>query len=261
MEPTISEFTVMFSIATVGMLVLAMSIVFFILFYQRKMLEAKLKQQQIEVEYQQKMLQAALESQENERKRLAADLHDSIGVMLSTIRLSLSTLVRIEGVPPQPVEQIKTMLDDTITSARRLSRDLLPATLERFGLSNALKELCGQHTLVPGMSIQFLEKGTPYEKSQTDQLMIFRVAQELINNSMKHAKPTSIQVEIDWGRNFELIVTDNGSGFLVEEARQSGKGLGLFNLENRARLLNAKLSFKQNQPTGTIAKLEIGSDQ
>src|SRR5690242_17267444 len=105
MEPTISEFTIMFSIATIGMLVLAMSIVFFVLFYQRKMLETKLKQQQIEVEYQQKMLHAALESQENERKRLAADLHDSIGVMLSTIRLSLSTVVRAEGVPSQPVEQ------------------------------------------------------------------------------------------------------------------------------------------------------------
>src|SRR5688572_960157 len=122
MEPTISEFTIIFSIATLGMILLAMAIVFFVLFYQRKMLEAKLKQQQLEAEQQQKMLQAALESQENERKRLAADLHDSIGVMLSTVRLSLGTLVRTEGIPSEPVEQIKTMLDDTITSVRRLSR-------------------------------------------------------------------------------------------------------------------------------------------
>src|SRR5687768_3777625 len=133
MEPTISEFTVMFSIATIGMLLLAMSIVFFVLFYQRKMLETKLKQQQMEVEYQQKMLQAALESQENERKRLAADLHDSIGAMLSTIRLKLGTFSRIEGILTNDIDQTKTMLDDTITSVRRLSRDLLPATLEKFG--------------------------------------------------------------------------------------------------------------------------------
>ncbi|HEU5291754.1 MAG TPA: ATP-binding protein [Cyclobacteriaceae bacterium] len=258
MQPTISEFTIIFSIATLGMVVLAMAIVFFVLFYQRKMLEAKIKQQKIEVEHQQKMLQAALESQENERKRLAADLHDSIGVMLSTIRLSLGTLVRNEGVPAQPVEQIKNMLDDTITSVRRLSRDLLPSTLARFGLSNALKELCGQHSL-SGISIQFSEKGTPRDKNQSDQLMIFRVAQELVNNAMKHAKPTSINVVLDWERNFELIVTDDGSGFQVEQVRQSGKGLGLFNLENRARLLNAQLSFSPNQPKGTIAKLEIVS--
>ena len=81
--------------------------------------------------------------------------------------------------------------------------------------------------------------------------------QELINNAMKHAKPTNIQVVLDWERNFELSVIDDGSGFSVEHARQSGKGLGLFNLENRTRLLNARLSFHSNQPKGTIAKLEI----
>ena len=261
MNSTISEFTLMFSIATIGMVVLAMAIVFFVLFYQRKMLEAKLKQQHLEVEYQQKMLQAELVSQENERKRLAADLHDSIGAMLSTVRLSLGTLVRTEGIPIEPVEQIKNMLDDTITSVRRISRDLLPSTLEKFGLSQAVKELCEEYTLVSGLPILFSEKGTPKEKQQTEQLMIFRVAQEFINNAMKHARPTAIHVVLDWERNFELCVMDDGSGFLVEHARQSGKGLGLFNLENRARLLNAQLSFHMNQPKGTIAKLEIVSTQ
>jgi len=173
------------------------------------------------------------------------------------VRLSLGTLVRTEGVPAQPVEQIKAMLDDTITSVRRISRDLLPSTLEKFGLSNAVKELCGQHALVSGIKIQFSEKGSPTEKTQSDQLMIFRVVQELINNAMKHAQPTSIDVVLDWEKNFELIVTDDGTGFVVEHARQSSKGLGLFNLENRARLLNGQLSFNPNQPKGTIAKLEV----
>jgi two-component system, NarL family, sensor kinase len=261
MEPTISEFTVMFSIATIGMLVLAMSIVFFVLFYQRKMLEAKLKEQRMEVEHQQKMLQAALESQENERKRLAADLHDGIGAMLSTIRLRLGTLARTEGVPTQDIDQTKTMLDDTITSVRRLSRDLLPSTLQKFGLSHAVKELCEQYTLVSGLSILFSEKGTPREKEPTDQLMIFRIVQELINNAMKHAQPTLILVSLDWQKNFELNVTDDGSGFLVEQVRQSGRGLGLFNMENRARLLNAQLAFSPNQPKGTVATLEIIADR
>lgn len=261
MEPTISEFTIMFSIATIGMLVLAMAIVFFVLFYQRRMLETKLKQQRMEVEYQQKMLYAALESQENERKRLAADLHDSIGAMLSTIRLSLGMLARTEGVPTENIDQTKIMLDDTIVSVRRLSRDLLPATLQRFGLSHAVKELCEQYTLVSGLPISFSEKGTAKEKQQTDQLMIFRIVQELVNNAMKHAQPTTIRVALNWERNFELSVADDGSGFLAEEIRKSGKGLGLFNMENRARLLNGQLSFQANQPKGTVAKLEIATDQ
>jgi len=257
MEPTISEFTIMFSIATIGMLVLAIAIVFFVLFYQRKMLENKLKQHRIEAEYKQKMLQAALESQENERKRLAADLHDGIGAMLSTIRLRLGTLARTEGAPKENIDQTNTMLDDTINSVRRLSRDLLPSTLQKFGISHAIKELCEQNTLVSGLPILFSEKGTPQEKQPRDQLMIFRIVQELINNSMKHAQPTVIQVALDWERNFKLLVTDDGSGFLVDEVNQSSKGLGMFNMENRARLLNANLSFHPIQPKGTLAKLEI----
>jgi signal transduction histidine kinase len=261
MHSTFSEFTIMFSIATIGMLGLAMAIVFFVLFYQRKMLETKLKQQQMEVEYQQKMLQAELESQENERKRLASDLHDGIGAMLSTIRLKLGTLARLEGIPTDDIDQTKAMLDDTITSVRRLSRDLLPATLERFGLSHAVKELCEQCTQVSGLPIVFSEKGAPVEKKITDQLMIFRIVQELINNAMKHAQPSTIEVVLDWERNFELKVTDDGSGFSIDHARQSSRGLGFFNLDNRARLLNARLSFQPNHPKGTIAKLEIDSHQ
>ena len=225
------------------------------------MLETKLKQRQMEVEYQQKMLQAELESQENERKRLAADLHDGIGAMLSTIRLKLGTLARMENVPTDDIDQTKAMLDDTITSVRRISRDLLPATLERFGLSHAVKELCGQCTQVSGLPISFLEKGTPKEKKLTDQLMIFRIVQELINNAMKHAQPGTIEVVFDWEKNFELTVKDDGSGFLIDHARQSGRGLGLFNLDSRARLLNAQLSFRANHPKGTVAKLEIDSHQ
>ena len=91
--------------------------------------------------------------------------------------------------------------------------------------------------------------------------MIFRIVQELINNAMKHAQPTSIRVTLIWKNNFVLNVADDGSGFLVEQVRQSGKGLGLFNMENRARLLNGQLAFSPNQPKGTVATLEIIADR
>lgn len=256
MEPTLSEFTIMFSVATLGMLVLAMAIVFFVLFYQRKMLESKLKQQRLEVEYQQKMLQAALESQENERKRLAADLHDGIGAMLSTIRLRLGILARTEGIPTADIDQTKSMLDDTITSVRSLSRDLLPSTLEKFGLSQAVKDLCEQYSTVSGLPILFSEQGAVMVKEPSDQLMIFRVVQELIGNAMKHSQATIIHVVLNGADRFELSVIDDGIG-LSENFYHGGKGLGMFNMENRARLLQGRLTFTNNQPKGTIAKLEI----
>jgi two-component system, NarL family, sensor kinase len=257
MEPTISEFTIMFSIATVGMLVLALAIVFFVIFYQKRMLENRLKQQKLESEYQQKMMLASLESQENERRRVAGDLHDSIGAMLSTIRVSLSTMMRQEAVNTQSIGQAKQMLDDTIDSVRRISRDLMPATLEKFGLSYALKEMCEQYTMVSGIEIQFSEQGNPIALAKNSEIMIFRISQEFINNSIKHSNAKTIATDLQWESELNVSISDDGAGFDVDKIKSSGKGLGLFNMENRAAMLGANLSFTSNIGKGTKALMRV----
>lgn len=257
MEPTISEFTIMFSIATIGMLVLAMAIVFFVIFYQKRMLESRLNQQRIETEYQQKMMLASLESQENERRRVAGDLHDSIGAMLSTIRVSLSTMMRQEAVNTQSVGQAKQMLDDTIDSVRRISRDLMPATLEKFGISYALKEMCEQYTTVSGVEIKFSESGEPVAINKNSEIMIFRITQEFINNSIKHSKAKSIVTDLQWSSELLVSISDDGVGFDMQQTKNSGKGLGLFNMENRASMLGANLSFSSIVGSGTKAVMRV----
>jgi two-component system NarL family sensor kinase len=257
MEPTISQFTIMFSIATVGMLMLAMAIVFFVIFYQKRMLENRLKQHRMETEYQQKMMLASLESQENERRRVAGDLHDSIGAMLSTIRVSLSTMMRQEAVNTQSVGQAKQMLDDTIDSVRRISRDLMPATLEKFGISYALKEMCEQYTTVSGIGINFSESGEPVAINKNSEIMIFRITQEFINNSIKHSKAKSITIDLQWSNELFVSISDDGVGFDIQEIKKSGKGLGLFNMENRASMLGANLSFSSSIGNGTKASMHV----
>ena len=257
MEPTISEFTIMFSIATIGMLVLAMAIVFFVVFYQKRMLETRLKHQKMETEYQQKMMLASLESQENERRRVAGDLHDSIGAMLSTIRVSLSTMMRQETVNTQNIAEAKQMLDDTIDSVRRISRDLMPATLEKFGLSYALKEMCEQYTTVSGIDIKFSESVRVITAGKNKEVMIFRIVQEFINNSIKHAKAKSISTMLQWSNELLVSISDDGVGFDIDQIKNSGKGLGLFNMENRASMLGATLTLNSSKEHGTKALIRI----
>lgn len=257
MEPTISEFTIMFSLATVGMLVLALAIVFFVVFYQKRMLETRLKEQRMETEYQQKMMLASLESQENERRRVAGDLHDSIGAMLSTIRVSLSTMMRQETVNTQNVGEAKQMLDDTIESVRRISRDLMPITLEKFGLSYALKEMCEQYTMVSGIEIKFSEIGEVITINKKKEIMIFRIAQEFINNSIKHAKAKSINTSLLWSTELLVSISDDGVGFNIDQVKNSGKGLGLFTMENRASMLGANLTFNSSKEQGTKALIRV----
>jgi two-component system, NarL family, sensor kinase len=251
------NFVLIFSVATVGMLTLAGSIVLFVVFYQKRMLQEQFKRQMMEFDYQQKMMQAELESQESERRRLAADLHDSIGGMLSTIRVGISTMAK--ALPnPQSIDETKQMLDDTISSVRRISRDLMPSTLEKFGLTYAIKELCERFEQTAKINIRFTENGEIPKLDSQRELMIFRIAQELLNNAVKHSQATQIDVCTKMGNTIELRVEDNGVGFDADFFRNDtagNKGLGLYSIENRARLLGGEVIFEKGRTKGSRTTL------
>jgi two-component system NarL family sensor kinase len=256
----VSQFALIFSLATVAMLVLAGFIILFVVFYQKKMIQEQLKRQQLELDFQQRMMEAALESQENERRRLAADLHDSVGGMLSTIRVGLTTIAK--QIPnPTSIDQAKQMIDDTINSVRRISLDLMPSTLEKFGLVPALKEICERFQSGALIPVNFQENGELKFIDQKRELKIFRIVQELINNAIKHAQATAIHVSIHAADDeVSIQVEDNVIGFdpaLMHTLTQSGKGLGLYNMTNRARLLAANLDFDKHVKKGSKIILTI----
>jgi signal transduction histidine kinase len=259
MEGGVAQFTLIFSLATVAMLVLAGFIILFVVFYQKKMIQEQLKRQQLELVYQQKMMEAMLESEENERRRLAGDLHDSVGGMLSTIRVGLTTIAK--QIPdPSSLEQSKQMLDDTITSVRRISLDLMPSTLEKFGLIPALKEICERFQSAAFIPVNFYESGEVKLIDRKRELKIFRIVQELLNNAIKHSQASSIQVSVSAENQLKICVQDDGIGFdptLSDSVAQSGNGLGLYNMANRARLLNATLDFDVYIKTGSKITLTI----
>jgi two-component system NarL family sensor kinase len=257
MQPTLSEFTILFSIATGGMLLLALAIVFFVIFYQKKMLQARLNQQQMETEFQQKMMLASLESQENERQRLASELHDSIGAMLSTIRLSVLTLSRTEGLDKESVQQTKKMIDDTIDSVRRISRDLMPSVLEKFGLTQAITEMCQMYSTVSGIAIPFTNTGEEKALDKAKEIMLFRLLQELINNAMKHSQGTRINVSASWSDRLIIVVEDDGIGFNADEKNKTIGGLGLYNMQNRARIIGAEFNYEPEWQKGTRAIITL----
>lgn len=255
------QVALLIAIGSVGMLLLAVAIVLFMVFYQKKMAQEQVKRQQLELDYQTKMMRATLESQEMERRKLASDLHDSIGGMLSAIRMGISTIGR--SLPnPATVDQTKKMLDDTISSVRQISRDLVPATLEKFGLMQALRELCDRVQGTSLISINFREDGQAPMMQKTEELMIFRIVQELVNNAIKHAQATQITVDAGSRNGFYISVEDDGVGFNIEAQRNdrtSGKGLGLYSIENRAKQLGLNLVFDQRNKGSKITLVFPGN--
>lgn len=251
----------MIAVGTGGMLILAGAIVLFVTFYQKRMVEARLKQQVLESQFQQKVLEATLDSQESERSRVAGDLHDSIGGMLSAVRVGLSAIGR-QLDNTHLLDAQKQMLDDTIESVRKISRELMPATLEKFGLITAVRELCEKMQATTQIQIGVMELGETRPIENRRQLMVYRITQELLNNAFKHSKATYIEVVFNFKENLYLIVEDNGIGLDPKHMEESGrKSLGLFNIQSRVQLLSATVSIDRDKRDGSKITVSIPYEQ
>ena len=224
------------------------------------MLRNKIATQELEADYQKQLLQSTIDSQEKERKRIAADLHDGVGALLSAAKLNLN-MVGSGAIPGEQLSEAlgetKGMIDETIDTVRRISKDLLPSSLETFGLSMAVRELCEKMDN-PQIRITFDEENKPHELSRQEELLIFRMIQELINNAIKHARASEINVSIQWSETIVVTVQDNGQGFSLEETRGDIKrGVGLYSIENRANLIGGEVFFESKPGKGATIKIFI----
>lgn len=139
--PNISQ---VFLVSALLMIILVGFIIFFVLVYQKRLIRQQMHLQALEAQHQRKLLAASIDTQEKERRRIARDLHDEIGAMLSTLKLQIGQFKRQMKEEPRALafsEQTQEILTETIQQVRQISHDLLPPLLERFGLSAALKGL------------------------------------------------------------------------------------------------------------------------
>jgi signal transduction histidine kinase len=227
----------------------------FILVYQKRILKEKQMQAKRELEYQNQMIQQQLESQESERKRISADLHDSLGSLLWGAKVNASYIQRstkLSGEALNSHTELLRILDDSINTMRRISWELSPEAFQYSGLSESVKKLC-QQLDGKGIDIQFSENESQAWNT-LDALQVFRIIQELLSNAVKHSHATLVQVSLTWVPTLlEITVSDNGIGFTIEKNK---RGVGLWNIEQRVKQLQAKL-FIGVTPTGSGTTINI----
>ena len=170
-EPASSQVALIFAIGTLGMLFMAGAIIIFLAFYQKRMVQEQLKRKTLEVDYQKKMLEAAIVSQENERKRVSKDLHDDVGMMLMTVRAQVNSLIG-KTLSNELATDIRQVVDETHESVRRISWDLMPATLDRFGLTQTVIEMCGRLSGSNSIPVEFLEEGKPVRLDKNQEVLL-----------------------------------------------------------------------------------------
>ena len=223
-----------------------------LLYFRQRLNKQKVKQ--LEQEKQLVATQAILDGETAERSRLARDLHDGLGGMLSVVKLNLKDMQHyavIDGPDVARFDKALGMLDQSIDELRRVAHHIMPEALMRYGLKVSLEDFC--HA-VPGAHFEYLGEN-PRLDSRLE-VLIYRCAYELINNAVKHAKASVINVQlmIDSGV-ISLTVHDNGVGFDVQS---KGNGTGLENIRTRIAAYNGKMTIHSSPEEGTEISIEIG---
>lgn len=229
------------------MLALALAFVLFFNRSQRKLLQEKNNSQALQLAHQQELLNSIIFTQENERKRIAKDLHDDIGSKLNVALLHMHRLQKLRETPEkfgQTVGEINQMLHTIVDTTRRISHELLPPTLENFGLEQAITELCEAYQQTGMLEIQFTANTQNQRIASTMvELNLFRVLQELIKNSVKHGEAQRIKIQLDLlPEKIALQYSDDGKGF--DQQKMEKKGMGMNNLESRINMIGGQLQLK-----------------
>jgi signal transduction histidine kinase len=249
-------------LGTMAMLLPVGAIIAFVFMYyakQRRQVEAL---KQLEERHQQEMLEISLEAQETVRRQIGGDLHDDIGTLLSATRLSLTQLNKTaeNALDSNPfLTRTQDLLNEAISNVRRLSKDLTPSTLDEFGLIIALTEFAKKINSHTGVNVNFELEGENERFEKKVELPLYRITQELVNNSLKHGKPTQIDIEfINRANSLLLSVSDNGIGFDTEEIKhQPNRGIGLRNIESRLSILKGRIIFDVAKGKGSQILIEI----
>jgi len=237
---------------TIGMLALTIGLIVFIIFHQRKVIRYQLKLQRMEQDQQKLLLNASIRLQEEERQRIAADLHDDAGPLLATARLYLNeNLVNLDKTTQlQSIYNAKQIIDDTIQLIRNISHSLMPPTLKNFGLESAVNDLFQKISGSGSMNASSRFHDYRERLQAETELIIFRVIQELVNNILKHSNASFIHLTQNTsGDKFFIRLHHDGRGITQNDFNKLNKsnvGLGLKNIQSRLKVLHGKIFFEKD---------------
>lgn len=219
--------------------------------FRKSLYREQFEQEELRRRHQAELTKSTIMVQEQERKRISQDLHDDLGAVLSIIRMHLLQAERkyqeVDNQLPGELHNIRSLTENAIESMRRISHELMPPQLERFGVLETLEQTCEQLTAASKVKCEFStgEYTDLYIADELTSLTLYRVCMELINNTIKHAGATQLKLEIS-GADKELIVnySDNGNGMVPEYSK---RGSGLRNMHNRIHFLGGTIVIDKAQ--------------
>lgn len=217
-----------------------------------------LEQEELKSKYQNDLLRSSIVVQEDERKRIAQDMHDELGATLSIARMQLVQIEQQKGVQPalvNAVHQVRITTEAALATMRRLSHELMPPQLESFGLIKTLESVSNQINSAKTISIAINATDEQMRLASSTELALYRICMELINNTIKHADAKQISISIAQSENqVQFRYEDDGRGFVVQENHQ---GLGLKSIEARVNTFSGNIQIGPSNSGGFAATISI----
>ncbi|MTH17353.1 ATP-binding protein [Flavobacterium sp. LC2016-01] len=240
----------------VSFLLMGLVLILFFYFSRKKITQKELEKRDLEIQHQREQLHAIIVTQEEERKRIAQDLHDDISsklniVSLNTHLLSASNLTEAET--KEITGNIINLTAKALENSRKIAHNLLPPVFEKFGLSAGVEELCAEFETSKLVKVYYKNAAEFHEKDIDRHLHVFRILQEFMNNSIRHGKASEIKISFsDENGIFTCNYEDNGIGF-DSKSSENQKGLGMKNIDSRISFLNGTIQISSEVDKGFAA--------
>ena len=253
----LSEELSLIIVSSIFLLFIASGIVILILAYQKKQHQYFREREQLKTVFEKEILESKLEIQEQTLKHISQEIHDNIGQLLSIIKINLSTVNIIEaGESKEKIHDSRNLITRAIQDLRHLSHSLNTSYVDEMGFSGALLYELEMIRKSGSCDTEFSKEGILFKLDSQIELILFRIVQEALNNSVKHANPKKIIIFVHYRYNQVILtISDDGSGFdpLPADGSENGKfGLGIKNMYNRARLINAEFTIRSAPGMGTV---------
>ncbi len=218
----------------------------------------KLKAQSEEIKDEKiKSLRSMINGQETERQRLSRELHDGLGQLLIGLKLKYQSCFNKSKLIQEDFLNLDKLFDKTIEETRRISNNLMPASLSEFGLTTAIRNICNDISETTDINIKFYTKGSTKKLNLEIKIYLFRIIQEALTNIVKHSEAKSAGISLIYTANMIFIeIKDDGKGFdLLKRVSQNSNGIN--NIQERVTLLLGTIKIKSEEAKGTIINIDI----
>ncbi len=247
-----------FMFTIVGILAIAL---FIFIYFRQKVAHEKIVAEQkiLQLEEEKKLMAAKLlvEGQEEERKRIATELHDGLGVLLSATRMQFSIISDKSPENKELIEKATKMLEQASGDVRKISHNMMPGLLTKLGFFEAVGDLFERIDDAGDLRAVCTITGSQERLPENKEIMLYRIVQEMVNNTLKHAKARNIEIRIgELPGLLDISYSDDGKGFDIREKLESDS-LGLKSIQSRVNFLNGKMQIESEPGKGVKYTLQV----